>query len=145
MLEVSVETIEDAEDEDPVINRWPQIGQSINHALEFVAVLTHGEAALYKIVKDNIKVKSTCRAITKELVMEPEPEVLHGVATFPNDLLKIRGDRVGESTEDDGIHFGPSWVVREGIVGLDVVGEGVYHQGQHNVVMPPGIVWGCGV
>jgi hypothetical protein len=97
---------------------------------------------LYKIVEDNIKVKSTCLTITKELVLETEPEVPCGAATFPNNLHKIRGDCVGGLGESDDIHPGLAWVVREGVVRLDVVGEGISHQGQQHVVTPPGIVVG---
>jgi hypothetical protein len=52
--------------------------------------------------------KSMCLMITKELVLEPEPEVLRGATAFPNDLHKIRGDRVGELGENDDIHLGPT-------------------------------------
>jgi hypothetical protein len=47
--------------------------------------------------------------------------------------------------EDDSIHPCPAWVVKEGVVGLDVVSEGVSRQGQHHVVTPPGVVGGCGI
>jgi hypothetical protein len=63
---------------------------------------------LYKIVEGSIEVKSMYLTITKELVLEPEPQVSRGVATFLNDLLKIRGDRVGEPVEDDSVHSGPT-------------------------------------
>jgi hypothetical protein len=89
--------------------------------------------------------KSTCLTITKELVLEPEPEVPRGAAAFPNNLHKIRGDRVGEPRENDNIHPSPAWVVGEGIIRLDVVGEGISRQGQQHVVTPPGIVVGRGV
>jgi hypothetical protein len=77
---------------------------------------------LYKIVKGSIEIKSTCLMITKELVLEPEPQVSHGAATFPNDLLKIRGDHVGEPAKDDDVNPGPAWVIGEGFVG-----EGISH------------------
>jgi hypothetical protein len=76
-----------------------------------VAVLAHGEVSLYKIAKDNIKVKSMCLTITKELVLQTEPQVPRGTTTFPNDLLEIRGDRVGEPAEDVSIHPGLARVV----------------------------------
>jgi hypothetical protein len=81
-------------------------------------------------VEDNIKVKSTCLMITKELILELKPQVSCGAAAFSNNLLKIRGDRVGELGEDDNIHHDPAWVVEEGVVKLDVVGEGISRQGQ---------------
>jgi hypothetical protein len=108
MLEALVETTEYVEDEDPVVDKQPQIGQSIGHALEFAAILAHREVSLYKIVEGSIEVKSMYLTITKELVLEPEPQVSRGVATFLNDLLKIRGDRVGEPVEDDSVHSGPT-------------------------------------
>jgi hypothetical protein len=145
MLEEPVETTEDVKDKDPVIDRRPQISQSVGHALLFAVVLAHGELALYKIVEGNIKVKIACLTFTKELILEPKPQVTCDAATFSNDLLKIKENHVGEPAEDDGIHFGPSWVIREGIVRLDVVDEGVSRQGQHNVITPLSIVGGRGV
>jgi hypothetical protein len=67
-----------------------------------------------------------CITITKELVLEPKPQMSRGAATFLNDLQKIRGDHVGVPTKDDGIHPGPAWVIGESVVRLDVVGEGIY-------------------
>jgi hypothetical protein len=72
-------------------------------------------------------VKSMCLMITKELILEPELGVSHGVAAFPNDLHKIRGDHVGELDENDDTHPGLPWVVREDIVRLIMVGEGISH------------------
>jgi hypothetical protein len=71
-----VETVEDVEDKDLVIDKRPQIGRSVSHALKFVVVLAHREVAMYKIAEGSIKVKSTCLTITKELVLEPKPQVL---------------------------------------------------------------------
>jgi hypothetical protein len=72
MLKALVETVEDVEDKDLVIDKRPQIGRSVSHGLEFVVVLAHEEVTMYKIVEGSIKVKSTCLTITKELVLEPE-------------------------------------------------------------------------
>jgi hypothetical protein len=66
------------------------------------------EAALYKIAEGSIKVKRTRLTITKELVLEPEPQVSCSAATFPNNFHKIKGDRVGEPGENDDIHPGPN-------------------------------------
>jgi hypothetical protein len=41
MLEALVETTKDVDDEDPVIDGWPQIDQCVDHALEFVTLLAH--------------------------------------------------------------------------------------------------------
>jgi hypothetical protein len=51
--------------------------------------------------------------------------VLRSAATFSNDLLKIRGDRVGEPSKDDGVHHSPPRIASEDVVGLDVVSESV--------------------
>jgi hypothetical protein len=71
--------------------------------------------------------------ITMELVLEPEPQVPRGAATFLNDLLKIRGDHVGELAEDDDIDPSLAGVVGEGIIRLDVVGESISRQCQNDV------------
>jgi hypothetical protein len=71
--------------------------------------------------------------------------VSRGATMFQNDLHKIRGDCVGELGEGDDIHPGPSWVVGEGIIRLDVVDEGISRQGQWHVVTPPSVVVGRGI
>jgi hypothetical protein len=86
-----------------------------------------------------------CLTITMELVLEPEPQVSHDAAAFPNSLHKIMGDRVGEPGQDDGINPDPAWVLGEGVVRLDVVGEGISRQGQQHVVTPPDVVVGRGI
>jgi hypothetical protein len=40
------------------------------HAFELAAVLSHVEVTLYKVVEDNMKVKSTCLMITEEMVLQ---------------------------------------------------------------------------
>ena len=62
-----------------------------------------------------------------------------GVATFLNNLLKIRRDRVGEQAKDDARQRGPGRVIGEGVVGLDVVGEGLSRQGQHHEIAPASV------
>jgi hypothetical protein len=66
-------------------------------------------------------VKIVCLTITKELILEPKPQVTCDAATFSNDLLKIKENHVGEPAEDDGIHFGPSWVVRVYLVRASIM------------------------
>jgi hypothetical protein len=83
-------------------------------------------------VEGNIKVKSTCLAVIEELVLEAEPQVSRGAATFPDDLLKIRGDHVGELVEDDSAHLDPVRIIGEDGVGFDVVSEGVPRKGQQH-------------
>jgi hypothetical protein len=53
-------------------------------------------------------VKRTRLTITKELVLEPEPQVSCSAATFPNNFHKIKGDRIGEPGENDDIYPGPN-------------------------------------
>jgi hypothetical protein len=83
--------------------------------------------------------------ITKEPVLQGEPQVVLGMATLPNGLLKIGSDRVGEPAEDDSVHPGPRRIVDEGIVGEDVVSEGVPCQGHQYQVTPDGVVGGRSV
>jgi hypothetical protein len=110
-----------------------------------VTVLAHNEVTLYKGAEGSIEVKSTCLAIIEELVLGAEPHVSRSAVTFSNDLLKIRGDRVGEPAEDDDVHPGPPRIVGEGIIGLDVVGKGVSYQGHQHEITPEGVVRGRGV
>jgi hypothetical protein len=79
------------------------------------------------------------------MVVEGEPQVPHSAATLLNDLLEIRGDCVGDLRKDNGVHSSPRRIIRECIIRLDVVGEGVSCQGHQHEVMPEGIVRGCAV
>jgi hypothetical protein len=127
-----VEATKNVEDEDLVIDRQPQVGWGIGHALELAAILSHREITLCKIVKSSIEVKSMCPTITEELVLHGEPQVARGTATLSNDLLKIGGEHVGEPIEDDNIHPGPRRIVDEGVIGQDVDGEEVPCQGHQH-------------
>jgi hypothetical protein len=51
VLEPRVQAVEDVENEDPVINRRPEVGQSIRHVLELAAVLAYGEIPLDKVTE----------------------------------------------------------------------------------------------
>jgi hypothetical protein len=110
-----------------------------------VAILSHREITLYKFVDSSIKVKSMCLVITDEPVLHGEPHVTHRIATLLNDLLKIRGKRVGEPAKDDSIHPGPRRIIGEGVIGEEVVGEGVPCQGHQHQVTPDGVIGGRSV
>jgi hypothetical protein len=86
-----------------------------------------------------------CLVITEELVLQGEPQVVRGTATLPNDLLKIGSDRVGQPAEDDSVHPGSRRIIDEGVVGEDIVGEGVLCQGHQHQVTSDGGVGGCSV
>jgi hypothetical protein len=51
VLETRVQVAKDVEDEDPIIDRRPEVGQSIRHVLELAAVLAHGEIPWTKLWK----------------------------------------------------------------------------------------------
>jgi hypothetical protein len=71
VLKPRVQAAEDVEDEDPVVDRRPEVGQSIRHVLELAAVLTHGEITLHKVTKGSIKVKGVLLAVSEKLVPRP--------------------------------------------------------------------------
>lgn len=62
-----------------------------------------------------------------------------GVATFLNNLLKIKRDCVGEQAKDDARQTGLGRVIGKGVVGLDVVDEGLSRQGQHHEITPASV------
>jgi hypothetical protein len=90
-------------------------------------------------------VKSMCLTITMELVLQAEPQVARGMTPLPNEPLKIGNDCVGKPAADDSVHPGPHRILDEGIIGEDVVGEGVPCQGHQHQVTPDGVVGGCSV
>jgi hypothetical protein len=110
-----------------------------------VAVLSHTEVTLYKVVKGSIKVKSICLTITEELVHQGKPQVARWMTTLPNNLLKIGSDHVGDRAEDNNVHPDPRRIVGEGDVRENMVGEGVPCQGHQHQVTPDGIVGGHSV
>jgi hypothetical protein len=52
-----------------VVDRRPEVGQSIRHVIELAAVLAHGEITLHKVTKGSIKVKGdrTSILLTKSM------------------------------------------------------------------------------
>jgi hypothetical protein len=97
----------DVEDEDPVINRYAEVSQTVRHGLELTTVLIDREVTLNKSTKDSIKVKSTVLTVTEKLVLDGEPEVAHRATTFLDHLMKIRRDGVVDPVEDDAVHPNP--------------------------------------
>jgi hypothetical protein len=110
-----------------------------------VAVLSHREVTLHKVAEGSVKVKSMCLAIIEELVLQVLPYVACGVATLPNDLLKISCDCVGEPVEDDSVHPSPRRIIGERVVGEDMVSQGVLCQGYQHQVTLDGVVGGHSV
>jgi hypothetical protein len=92
VLKPRVQAVEDIEDEDPVVDRRPKVGQSIRHILELAAVLAHGEITLHKVTEGSIKVKGALLTVIEKLVLDSQPQVAHSGTTFPNHLMKLRGD-----------------------------------------------------
>jgi hypothetical protein len=92
VLKPWVQAAEDVEDEDPVVDRRPEVGQSIRHILELATVLAHGEITLHKVTEGSIKVKGVLLAVTEKLVLDSQPQVARSGTTFPNHLMKLRGD-----------------------------------------------------
>jgi hypothetical protein len=92
VLKPRVQAAKDVEDEDSVVDRRPEVGQSIRHVLELAAVLAHGGITLHKVTEGSIKVKSALLAVTEKLVLDSQPQVARSGTTFPNHLTKLRGD-----------------------------------------------------
>jgi hypothetical protein len=94
VLKLRVQVTEDVEDEDEdsVIDTRPEVGQSIHHVLELAAVLAQGEITLHKVTEGSIKVKSALLAVTEKLVLDSQSQVARSGTTFPNHLMKLRGD-----------------------------------------------------
>jgi hypothetical protein len=89
VLEVLVQPPKDVEDEDPVINGYSKVSQTIGHGLELMAVLIDREVTLNKSTKGRIKVKSTVLTVTEKLVLDGKPEVARHATAVPDHLVKI--------------------------------------------------------
>jgi hypothetical protein len=100
VLKPRVQAAEDVEDEDSVVDRRPEVGQSIRHVLELAAVLAHGEITLHKVTKGSIKVKGALLTVSEKLVLDSQPQVARSGTTFPDHLMELRGDRVADPVED---------------------------------------------
>jgi hypothetical protein len=140
-----VQAAEDVEDEDPVVDRRLEIGQSIRHVLEIATVLAHVEITLHKVTEGNIKVKGALLTVTEKLVLDSEPQVARGGTTFLNHLMELRGDRVADPVEDDAVHPAPARIDGRRDVRVDVVEEGIALEYHHHQVTPAGVGDGGGV
>jgi hypothetical protein len=145
VLETRVQATEDVEDKDPVIDKRPEVGQSIRHVLELVAVLTYGEIPLDKVTKSSVKVKGALLMVTEKLVLDSEPQVTRGGTTFPNHLMELQGDRVANPVEDDAVHLAPARIDGRSDIRVDVVEEGVALKDHHHQVTLAGVGGGGGV
>jgi hypothetical protein len=92
VLKPRVQATEDVEHENPVVDRRPEVSQSIRHVLELAAVLAHGEITLHKVTEGRIKVKGALVTIFEKLVLDSQPQVARSGTTFPNHLMELRGD-----------------------------------------------------
>jgi hypothetical protein len=124
VLEALVQPPKDVEDEDPIFNGCAEVSQTIDHGLEFAAVLIDREVTLNKSMKGNIKVKSTLLTVTEKLVLDGEPEVARRATAFPDHLVKIHRDAVAEPVEDDVVHLKPPRISGRSVV-HDVLEQGV--------------------
>jgi hypothetical protein len=145
VLKPWVQAAEDVEDEDPVIDRRPEVGQSIRHVLELAVVLAHGEITLHKVTEGSIKVKGALLAVFEKLVLDSQPQVARSGTTFPNHLMELRGDRVADPIEDDAVHPAPARIGGRSDVRVDVVEEGIALEDHHHQVTPAGVGGGAGV
>jgi hypothetical protein len=145
VLKPRVQATEDVEDEDRVVDRRPEIGQSIRHVLELVAVLAHSEITLHKVTKGSIKVKGALLTVSEKLVLDSQPQVVRSGTTFPDHLMELRGDRVADPVEDDVVHPAPARIGGQSDVRVDVVEEGVALEDHHHQVTPAGVGGGGGV
>jgi hypothetical protein len=145
VLKPRVQAAEDVEDEDPVVDRRPEVGQSIRHVLELATVLAHGEITLHKVTESSIKVKGALLAVTEKLVLDSESQVACGGTTFPNHLMELRGYRVADLVEDDAVHPAPAQIDGRSDVRVDMVEEGVALEDHHHQVTPASVGGGGGV
>jgi hypothetical protein len=145
VLKTQVQAAKDVEDENPIVDRRPEVGQSIRHVLELAAVLAHGEITLHKVTEGSIKVKGALLAVTEKLVLDSLPQMAHSGTTFLNHLMELWGDRVADPVEDDAVHPAPAQIGGRSDVRVDVVEEGVALEDHHHQVTPAGVGGGGGV
>jgi hypothetical protein len=145
VLKPRVQATEDVEDEDSVVDRRPEVGQSICHVLELAAVLAYDEITLHKVTEGRIKEKSVLLTVNEKLVLNSQPQVARSGTMSPNHLMKLRGDSVADPVEDDAIHPAPARISGRNDVRVDVVEEGVVLEDHHHQVTPAGVGGGAGV
>jgi hypothetical protein len=124
VLEALVQPSKDVEDKDLVFNGCADVSQTVSHGLELAAVLIDREVTLNKSTKGSIKVKSTLLMVTKKLVLDGEPEMVHRSIEFLDHLVKIHRDGVADPVENDVVHPNPPWISGR-IVVRDVLEQGV--------------------
>jgi hypothetical protein len=124
VLKALVQPPKDVEDLDPVFDGRAEVGQTIGHGFELVALFSHQEVALNKIVKGSVKMKSMLLTVTEKLVLDGEPQMVHRATTFLDHLLKFQQDGVADPVEDDAIHPYPPRIIGQSVI-CDVFDEGV--------------------
>jgi hypothetical protein len=107
VLEVLVQSPKDVEDEDLVVDGRAEVGQTIDHGFELATVLRHREVALNKIVKGNIKMKSTLVTVAEKLVLDGKSQMVRRAVAFSDHLVKLRRDGVADPVEDNMVHLDP--------------------------------------
>jgi hypothetical protein len=94
MLIPLVQAAKNVEDEVPVRDRAVKIAEGVCHSLHLAAVLSHREITLEEVAKHGVEVKGVCLAVADELVLERQPGLTRGAATFSGDVLKVDADGV---------------------------------------------------
>jgi hypothetical protein len=144
VLEALVQSPKDVEDEDLVVDGQAEVGQTIDHGFELATVLRHREVALNKIVKGNIKMKSTLVTVAEKLVLDGKSQMVRRAVAFSDHLVKLRRDGVADPVEDNMVHLDPPRIIRQSII-RDVIDEGVTLKKLLHEVTPAGVVGGGGV
>jgi hypothetical protein len=124
VLEALVQFLKDVEDEDPVVNGYVEVSQTVGHGLELTAVLIDREVTLNKSTKDSIKVKSAMLMVTEKLILDGESEVAHRATVFLDHLVKIHRDGVADPVEDDAVQPNPPRIGGRSVV-RDMFEQGI--------------------
>jgi hypothetical protein len=78
--------------------------------------------------------------VAEELVLNDTPHLTSGAATLADGCLEVDRERAKEPREDDVIHLQPAGGGGRSSVDGDVVVEGEALEGQHDEVMPTGVM-----
>jgi hypothetical protein len=129
MIILLVQPPKNVDDKVVVRDGATEVSPGVVRALHLATVVAHREVALDEVAECGVEVKHVCFIVADELVLDRAADLARNDAMLVGDVLKLAGDRVEDSGEDDGLHAIPGKVVDKRSVREDVVGEFVALQG----------------
>jgi hypothetical protein len=127
---LGVQAPKDIEHQNAVGDGGVEVGESISEAFHLPTILTNSEIALDKVAEGGVEVKSTCLAISNEMVFKGEPSLTCRTMA----LLQLDGDGAKDPRQNDAVHAIPCRVVGKVGVSKYMIRQGIPFEGKKMAV-----------